>query len=75
VIPIWLTPDELVELTGYKQPAAQIRWLRTNGIDHTVNAAGKPKVKRTYGEVGAGSPMRGVRPPATPDFEALRRRH
>lgn len=41
---LFLTADELRELTGYTQGAAQIRWLRKNGIQHTVRADGKPRV-------------------------------
>jgi len=40
----FLTDDELVQLTGLRQGAAQIRWLRRNAIRHTVNAGGRPVV-------------------------------
>lgn len=29
---MFLTPDELLQLTGYRQRAAQIRWLRRNRV-------------------------------------------
>lgn len=42
-----LTPGELKELTGgLTQGAAQIRWLRANGIEPFVGVDGKPKVTR-----------------------------
>ncbi len=41
---LFLTPDQLHDLTGYVQAAAQIRWLRKNGIAHYVRADGRPMV-------------------------------
>lgn len=41
---LFLSAADLRELTGYTQGAAQIRWLRKNGIQHTVRADGKPRV-------------------------------
>lgn len=41
---LFLSADDLHELTGYTQGAAQIRWLRKNGIQHTVRSDGKPRV-------------------------------
>lgn len=43
----FLTPTELVTLTGYKLPGKQIAWLRKNGLHHWINAAGRPVVPRT----------------------------
>jgi len=43
-----LTDDELHDLTGLKQGAAQIRWLRKNGIRAFIRADGKPRVLRAY---------------------------
>ncbi len=42
-----LSPDELVELTGYKQPKRQVAWLRQQGIALYVAANGRPKVLRS----------------------------
>lgn len=42
--PVFLTPEQLQELTGYVQAAAQIRWLRKNGVQHYVRADGRPVV-------------------------------
>lgn len=41
-----LSPDEVVELSGLLQPAAQIRWLSRVGIPHFVGADGRPRVVR-----------------------------
>lgn len=41
---MFLTPQELERLTGRRQGAAQIRWLRREGYRLTVNADGSPVV-------------------------------
>jgi hypothetical protein len=41
---MFLTFDELVELTDRKQVARQIEWLATNGFKFELSAAGRPKV-------------------------------
>ena len=43
---MFLTPEELAELTGYRQASKQIVMLRKQGIPFHVNAAGHPKVAR-----------------------------
>lgn len=43
---MFLTPGDLVILTGYKRPADQVRWLERNAIPHFVNAQGRPVVRR-----------------------------
>lgn len=45
---LFLTPDELRDLTDLEQPAAQVRWLRDHGWVHEVGASGRPKVSRAY---------------------------
>lgn len=35
---MFLTTDELTELTGYKRPTSMIRWLRENQFVFTVAA-------------------------------------
>lgn len=44
---MFLTPDELRDLTGYRMPSAQIRWLTRNGIRHWIAATGRPVVPRS----------------------------
>lgn len=43
---MFLTADELRELTGYKTAARQIDWLRRKGITFIVNALGRPVVPK-----------------------------
>ncbi len=42
----YMTPLELKDLTGLTQSAAQIRWLKANGIEHFVRVDGKPRVPK-----------------------------
>ena len=44
---MFLTTQELVELTDYKHPAKQIRWLREHGYRFEIGASGRPKVLRS----------------------------
>ena len=63
---IFLTEDEMVELTGYRQPVKQIGWLQKWRIRHTVTRDGRPKVTLAAVE-GSETPK------TTPNFAALRR--
>ena len=46
-----LTSNDLKDLTGYRQPASQCRWLDNNGIGYRVSSHGKPKT--TWSAVNA----------------------
>lgn len=43
---MFLTPEEVADLTGYKRPAAQIRWLTAEKYGFAVGGDGHPKVLR-----------------------------
>lgn len=43
----FLSREEIVELTGAKLKAGQIRVLQQNGLRHYLNAAGWPVVPRS----------------------------
>lgn len=43
---MFLTADELADLTGYRQPARQVEQLRRQRIPFHLNRAGHPKVAR-----------------------------
>lgn len=43
---MFLTPDEVVEMTGYTKPSAQIRWLSAERFGYVVSSNGAPKVLR-----------------------------
>jgi hypothetical protein len=44
---LFLSSDELRELTDLKVAKAQMRWLDRNRYPYEVSAAGKPKVLRS----------------------------
>lgn len=43
---LFLTSEELAQLTGRKLKSQQIKWLRTSGLPFWVNARGHPVVTR-----------------------------
>lgn len=58
---MFLSPDELVTLTGYRRPSRQIVWLRARRVRHFVNAVGHPVVARATVE-GRDQAPQAVRP-------------
>lgn len=71
----FLTPEELIEVTGYKHPGSQREWLDKNAWCYVVSGSGRPIVGRWYARMR----LAGVKPTATgaesawkPDFSALR---
>lgn len=69
VAAMFLTPDELADLTGYVVPAYQVKWLDRAGYPFETNAAGRPKVLRAYVErrLGIGGEAPGTSADV-PDF-------
>ena len=45
--PLFLTDEEMHELTGYKRKAEQIEALKANVIPYTLTGQGKPRVCRS----------------------------
>jgi hypothetical protein len=43
---MFLTRDEIAELTGYKRPSAQIRWFKAHGWPFEISSLGEPKILR-----------------------------
>jgi hypothetical protein len=43
---MFLSEDDLEQLTGYVRASEQVRWLRRHGILFWVNARGRPVVPR-----------------------------
>ncbi len=41
---MFLTDEQLQEMTGYVQHAAQIRWLAENGFRFAIRSDGRPNV-------------------------------
>lgn len=65
---MFLTPEQLEDLTGLKQAAAQIRWLQKNGVEHYVRADGQVRVVPAALEPARGD----TRSVTKPNFEVLR---
>jgi len=73
----FLTPDEVAEVTGYKQVTGQREWLDRNGWAYVLNGANRPIVGRWFARMR----LSGVQPTAAgvvmqaasrPNFAALR---
>lgn len=47
---MFLTSDELTDLTGYKRHADQRRWLTARGWKFETAATGKPIVSKKFAE-------------------------
>ena len=41
---MFLTRQERMELTGYRTPSSQSRWLQVNGFLYRIGADGRPRV-------------------------------
>ncbi len=44
---MFISQDEVAELTGYQQPKRQAKWLADNGYRFALDAAGRPKALRS----------------------------
>ena len=47
---MFLTPDQLEDLTERKRKADQVAWLRKNRVPFFIGANGHPRVSRAYVE-------------------------
>jgi len=65
---LFLTHDELVELTDLKIPSAQIRWLKSHAYPFEIGASGKPKVLRALLMQRLAIPAK----QSEPNFDAIR---
>jgi hypothetical protein len=68
-----LSPDELEELTGYKIPACQIKWLKAHGWCYVEAKGGRPKVSRKFAEQKLGVVQPANDDQAEPDFSILKK--
>lgn len=69
--PIFLMPEEVEVLTGFKTSARQVAWLRIKGWRFELNGNKRPIISRRYAEMllGCGGHQE---PAARPNFAALR---
>lgn len=64
---LFLTQEELLELTGYKYAKHQREWLTSEGVPFKANRMGHPKVKRClFSQDNAG-----MQQGHEPDFGAI----
>ena len=71
---MFLNRNEIYQLTGYKIPSAQIRWLQKNGILFRVGADGYPRILLSEVEFQMLSHTKSnkhLSVQETPNFEAL----
>jgi len=68
-VSILLTTDEVVALTGYRRPSAQIRALRAMQIQFRVPPDGHPRVFRAQFDQPLSQPEK---PRQGPNWAALR---
>jgi hypothetical protein len=69
---IFLTSEEIYDLTGYKSRSSQEKWFCKRGWRYEVSALGKIKVLRKYAEMQLGMPHPGEQEATTePDFSRL----
>jgi hypothetical protein len=54
---MFLTEEEVRELTGLVRPAAQVRWLKEHSYPFEVNAKGHPKVLKSVVEKRLGGKL------------------
>ena len=84
---LFLTVDELADLTGFKAPHCQARWLTRNRWRYVLNRRNAPRVARNHfnermgcgdgssgGRVGQAEAINQAAAGEQPNFAALERR-
>lgn len=76
---LFLTSDELEELTGFKSALGQVRWLDQNRWRYALTCSKKPRVARDYFQERVGARVGGtagnqLATTEQPNFAALDRR-
>lgn len=59
---MFLTQDELIDLTGYQLPARQRKWLKEKGWVHETARNGRVVVLRAYAESRLSEPEKKQEP-------------
>jgi hypothetical protein len=74
LIKMFLTREEIKQLTGYKIPSAQIRWLQQEEFKFKVAADGYPRVLKSEVEfqMGHESAILRKNKKNNPDIEGLK---
>jgi hypothetical protein len=67
---MFLTAEEIRELTGYQRHADQRTWLTNHGWKFETNAAGRPIVLRSFAERKLGDEQTGKKSTG-PNFSVI----
>lgn len=70
---MFLTPEQIAELTGRIRASQQLAWLRDHGWRHETNAAGRPIVMVAEAErhlLGGAAPVKS-KPAPEPRFDLM----
>ena len=59
---MFLTRDEIADLTGYQRPSAQTRWFKERGWPFEISALGEPKVLRAVAVARLGGSSQNEEP-------------
>lgn len=65
---MFLTAEDLENLTGYVVAAYQCKWLDRNGYPFELTRAGRPRVLRAFVEKRLGLDYAAVASEVAPDF-------
>ena len=68
---MFLTADELIDMTGYRRAHEQRAWLDDRRWVYEVSRLGTVKVLRSYAEMKLGMPIKAEARSTEPDFAAL----
>lgn len=70
---MFLTNDQLAELTGFVRPSKQAEWLRREGFEFRVAADGHPRVLEAHVMKLMGVSDTVGKRKTSPDFTSLRK--
>ncbi len=68
---MFLSSEEIINLTGRTRPTAQIRWLRANGFETLQRADGLPLVLRSAIENRMSYTLRRQQKESQPNWSTL----
>lgn len=67
-----LTHSEIIELTGYRMPSKQVKWLRLQGFIFRVAADGYPRIDRSHYLKLMGGYSNNIQQKTEPNFNSLK---
>lgn len=70
---MFLTADQIADLTGYQRHADQRKWLAARGWVFEVSATGRPIVSNAYAEQRLGGAASKEKPAWQPNLAAIRK--